>query len=228
MAEQWSQKDSLRTMTTKFNTAVVEIEEIKQNAEQVHQATNQQISTLETSVGQQFSAVDTELAKKLESVTTTDLGLQNVNNTSDTDKPVSTAQAAAIQTAKTEAMAEQLTSEEETLVEQSPEPQISPVIDAFIRQIVQSIAAQEGITSYGVATDLVLGVVMASDDVHVAANGKMSVPELSKIAQIQASLSSLIQDYSLKQLQVGDVTTLKTTSKTLVGAINELYDLINS
>jgi len=69
-------------------------------------ATKQYVDTAESdAVNAAGTAADTKIATAVGALTKSSVGLGNVDNTSDANKPVSTAQAAAIATAKTEAQA---------------------------------------------------------------------------------------------------------------------------
>ena len=60
MAEKWQQNDTLRQMTSKFNTAVEEVEGLKQSSTQVNEATQKKFTEMETSVKEQFQQVNEE------------------------------------------------------------------------------------------------------------------------------------------------------------------------
>lgn len=106
MAQKWEQTDNLRTMTSKFNSTVDELEGLKESSNQQYQEIGEQIEQLTQSTNQSFEQVsqdlqqvNQELDKKLEEVSAEDIGLGNVDNTSDMDKPVSKAQQLAINVA---------------------------------------------------------------------------------------------------------------------------------
>lgn len=137
MAQKWEQKDNLRTMTSKFNDTVQELEDLKESSTQVNEATEERFTQIEQSVSEQFQQVNEELDKKVSSVTAEDLGLGEVDNTSDIDKPVSTAQQQAIDDAKSEAMKDMLTSEEAGQeIESEGNPEVSAPIKEYILEYV--------------------------------------------------------------------------------------------
>lgn len=84
MAKKWTNSDSARTMTNKYNETAEEVENLKKIGEIVNPATQQQLDSLS-------EVLKTKAENK------SDVGLGNVDNTSDMDKPVSNAQARAIE-----------------------------------------------------------------------------------------------------------------------------------
>lgn len=225
MAQKWEQKDNLRTMTSKFNDAVQELEDLKESSTQVNEATEERFTQMEQSVSEQFHQVNEELEKKVSSVTAEDLGLGEVDNTSDIDKPVSTAQQQAIDDAKSEAMRDMLTSEEAGQeIENEGNPEVSAPVKEYIDERIQEIGAQSGITSYGIATKTVLGVVKASGDVEVnSETGVMSIPKLKSVSE---KLDQAVIKFTKDHDNMGTLTDLQTTDKsTLVAAINETFQL---
>lgn len=88
MALQWKNNDSARTMTRKYNETAQEVEKLKESY-------NKDVSP----IPEQLEKFQKELDKKLEKVSAEDIGLGNVDNTSDMDKPVSKAQQLAINVA---------------------------------------------------------------------------------------------------------------------------------
>lgn len=88
MAKRWTNGDSARMMTNKYNETADEVEKLKKSSEGVNQATQEELNKLQK-----------EVEKKLEEVTVEDLGLEKVDNTPDMYKPVSIYQAAAIDNA---------------------------------------------------------------------------------------------------------------------------------
>lgn len=89
MARKWKEQDSARTMTNKYNEVVDDVAALQQDSGKMNEVTRQA-----------FNKVQEDLSKKAE--TKTDIGLGNVDNTADKDKPVSTAQAQAIEWATEE------------------------------------------------------------------------------------------------------------------------------
>ena len=116
MAEEWQQKDNLRTMISKYNAAIQELEELKTSSTQVNQATEAKFTQMEQYVTEQIQQINEELDQKVSDVTAEDLGLGNVDNTADIDKPVSTAQQQAIKLA----VKDTLTSQPATTIEGDP------------------------------------------------------------------------------------------------------------
>lgn len=83
MAQKWENNDSARTMTRKFNETVEQINGYEKTNRQTEQTAQEIRELLETKVTR-------ETAKK-------DLNLDNVDNTSDMDKPLSNPQARALE-----------------------------------------------------------------------------------------------------------------------------------
>lgn len=85
MAQKWSNNDSARTMTRKYNEMVDQING--------YEKTNQSTEKVAEDVRKLLDGkVDKETAKK-------DLGVDKIDNTSDMDKPLSNPQARAIENA---------------------------------------------------------------------------------------------------------------------------------
>lgn len=231
-AEPWELKDTLRQMTEKFNNAVEEIKNLQTSSTEVNEATTERLSELQNYVNTELSGIQRKLNQKIESVSAEDIGLDKVNNTSDVDKPVSTAQREAIDAALQTALnasSGQLTSEEIDNVEiesNGDDPEVSAPVKAYINERIQELAAQSGVASYGIASKTVSGVVRASDDVQVnSQTGAMSVPALSGI---QSRLEQSIQGNAEVARQVGNISGLNTEEKsTLVGAINEIVQKLS-
>lgn len=85
MAERWQNNDSARTMTKKYNEMVDQIN----GYEQTNKDTEQAADDVRKLLGQK---VDKDTAKK-------DLGIDQIDNTPDMDKPLSNPQARAIENA---------------------------------------------------------------------------------------------------------------------------------
>ena len=85
MAQKWTNGDSARLMTIKYNETAEEVQELKEQSNSINEATQEVLENLQEQVD-----------KKLEEVTAEDLGLGEVDNTPDMKKPVSEAQARAI------------------------------------------------------------------------------------------------------------------------------------
>lgn len=220
MAKTWENHDTLREMTQKFNTVVEELTELQESSTQVNQATETRFSELENSMKQQFEQVNEELDEKVSSVTKADIGLGEVDNTSDLNKPVSIAQQQAIDNV----IAEMLSSEEAGQEIENDDPEVSAPIKEYINQRIKEIGAKSGLVSYGIATTSALGVVKASDDVNVnESTGVMSVPKLKIISE---KLNQAVVEFTKDHEDMGILTELQTENKTtLVAAINETFQL---
>lgn len=227
MAEQWKNTDNLRTMTSKFNDVVDEVTNVKSTIETNKSDTEDKI----TDVNKSITEVKESLKKEIDAITASDVGLGNVDNTADTDKPVSTAQQEAINAAKTEILntvSDRIYSEEistDELDTNGDDPEVSATVKKYINDKIQEIASQSGVVSYGIATTTIAGVVRASDDVNVdSETGKMTVPEL---ANTKKSLQQCINGTAEVQKMVGDLNKLNTTNKdSIIAAINALQELL--
>lgn len=222
----WKDKDTLRNMTSKYNGAVSQfqnsIQELSESSQQVNEATEKKFSELQTSVDKQFEEVSEELGKKVESVTAADIGLGNVDNTSDKDKPVSTAQQKAIDDA-IDKFASEFTEEipgEEPI---GDDPEVSTPVKEYIDDQIKDAVAHIAI---GVASDTVLGGIKSSDDIKVdPKSGKATVPALAELTRVKESLNSNNQTTQKMLDNQGTIEDLQTEDKTLVGAINEVFQL---
>lgn len=85
MSRKWTDGDSARLMTNKYNETAEEVENLKKQSNEINQATKEVLDNIQKQVD-----------KKLEEVTAEDLGLGEVDNTPDMKKPLSEAQARAI------------------------------------------------------------------------------------------------------------------------------------
>lgn len=185
MENKWVENDSLRVMTSKFNAVVDELSSLKTSSSEVNEATNRRLSKLIESIGK-------ELEKRLTQVTKADVGLSNVDNTADLDKPVSDA----VKQALDEATEQMVTSEEADKQEilTGHNPDVSPPIKTYIKERIQELAAKDGAVSYEIATNKVAGVVRASDDVEVDnKSGAMSVPRLNELSEVLSAITSELE-----------------------------------
>lgn len=227
MAQKWEQKDNLCTMTSKFNDAVQELEDLKESSTQVNEATEERFTQMEQSVSEQFHQVNEELEKKVSSVTAEDLGLGEVDNTSDIDKPVSTAQQKAIDDA-IDKFADEFTQEIPGDDPIGDDPEVSTPVKRYIDEKIKDAVAHVGI---GVASETVLGGVKASEDIAVdPTTGKATVKGYAEqkklISSIKESLNSNNEVTQKLLDNQGTLEQLQTTEKTsLVGAINETFQL---
>lgn len=227
----WKEKDTLRTMTSKYNNAVTRfhehIEQLENNAEKVNQGTQQQFDELDKDLGQRFEEITQSLSMKIESVSAADIGLGNVDNTSDMDKPVSTAQQQAIDDA-IDKFASEFTEE---IPDEDPigdDPEVSAPVKEYIEERIKDAVAK---TSVGIASETVLGGIKASDDIEVdQSTGKATVKGYSDLKQsvslVKESLDSnnkVTQKVSDNQGTMDDLQTEDKT--TLVAAINEVFQL---
>lgn len=223
----WQNKDTLRNMTSKYNGAVSQfqnsIQELSESSQQVNEATEKKFSDLQTSVDNQFKEVSKELSKKIESVTAADVGLGSVDNTSDKDKPVSTAQQKAIDDA-IDKFASEFTEEipgEEPI---GDDPEVSTPVKSYIDEQIKDAVSK---VSIGIASKTVLGGMKASDDITVdPKTGVATVPKLSQLDSIKESLNSNNQATQKVIDNQGTIEELQTEDKSsLVGAINEVFQL---
>ena len=100
MAEIWKDGDSARTMTRKYNDTAKEVENLKGHIDKELNPIPEEIKKLQEQVD-----------KKIESVTKADIGLGEVDNTPDINKPVSIYQQQAINRAVEEVITSQPASE---------------------------------------------------------------------------------------------------------------------
>lgn len=227
----WKDRDGLSTMTSKYNQAVQRfnerIEQLEDTAEDVNQGTQQKFTELETTMNERFQSVSEELNKKVESVTKEDIGLGNVDNTSDVDKPVSTAQQKAIDDA-IDQFASEFTQEIPGEDPIGDDPEVSTPVKQYIDERIKDAVTQVGV---GIATETVLGGIKASEDIAVdPKTGKATVKGYTEhkklVESVKESLNTnnqLTQKISDNQ---GTMSELQTTNKTdLVSAINEVFQL---
>lgn len=227
----WKDKDGLSTMTSKYNQAVQRfnerIEQLEDTAEDVNQGTQQRFTEMEETMNQKFQDVSEELSKKVDSVTKEDLGLGNVDNTSDVDKPVSTAQQKAIDDA-IDKFADEFTQEVPGEDPIGDDPEVSTPVKQYIDEKIKDAVAHVGI---GVASETVLGGIKASEDIAVdPTTGKATVKGYSEQKELVSSIKeSLNSNNEVTQKLLdnqGTLEQLQTTEKTsLVGAINETFQL---
>lgn len=239
----WEYKDTLRVMTEKFNAAVDILNNLQNSTGEVNDQTIQALTNLQNDFNTEINSIREELSTKVSNITAEDLNLDQVDNTSDMNKPVSTATRQAID----EAVADMLTAEEAGLEidgQNLPDPEISAPIKQYIEDRLTElfIAYNNGTYTpeYGVATSERLGVVKASNRVTVnETTGYMDVPEIDTIQSDVSVLSSRLNTTitalesnntaTSKLVQdVGNVTGLATVNKnSLVAAINELVQKVN-
>lgn len=91
-SREWETQDSALDMTLKYNETARKVSEMEDNNDQI------------PGIQQDLKRINKKLDSKLEEVSASDIGLGNVDNTSDKDKPVSDPQQRAINTAVREGM----------------------------------------------------------------------------------------------------------------------------
>lgn len=239
----WDYKDTLRVMTDKFNAVVTLLNDLQTNSAGVNEQTVQALTELQTSFNTEINDIKEQLDTKVSSITAEDLNLDQVDNTSDLNKPVSTATRQAID----DAVADMVTVEEAGLEidgQQLPDPEVSAPIKQYIEDRLTElfIAYNNGTYTpeYNIATPDRLGVVKASNRVTVnETTGYMDVPEIdtiqSDVAVITSRLNTTItalesNNTATSQVvqDVGNISGLATVNKkSLVAAINELVQKVH-
>lgn len=227
----WQEKDTLRQMTSKHNSTVEyfneRVESLEKTSSEVNQGTLQKFEELDTELEEKFNQLSEEIDKKAENITAADIGLGNVDNTSDMDKPVSTAQQAAIDAA-IEQFADEFTEE---IPDEDPigdDPEISAPVKEYIEERIKDAVSK---TSIGIASETVLGGIKASDDIEVnQTTGKATVKGYSDLKQSISSFKETLDSNNRVTQKVfdnqGTMDDLQTEDKTtLVAAINEVFQL---
>lgn len=227
----WQEKDTLRNMTSKHNSSVEyfheRVESLEKTSSEVNQGTLQKFEELDTELEEKFDQLSKEIDKKAENITAEDIGLGNVDNTSDMDKPVSTAQQKAIDDA-IEQFAEEFTEEIPGEDPIGDDPEISAPVKEYIEERIKDAVSK---TSVGIASENVLGGIKASDDIDVnQTTGKATVKGYSDLKQSVSSLKETMDSNNRVTQKVSDnqgtMENLQTEDKTtLVGAINEVFQL---
>ena len=233
-AQPWELKDTLRQMTQKFNNAVIAINELQDSSTTVNAATTEKITQLETTFNNTIETMQHELDTKVSNVTAESVGLDKVDNTSDMDKPVSTAQQAAINAAVEDMVtSEEIGDELNTL--NLYDPVVSQPVKNYIEDRIIELYNGTYSTSYNIANENRLGVIKSGGDVNVnQSTGQLEIPKLTQLDTLKTSLQSLTESLESNNTatselinNVGNLNTLKTQNKTsLVDAINELYQMI--
>ena len=233
-AQPWEYKDTLRQMTQKFNDAVTAINELQDSSTTVNAATLEQLTQLQTTVNESIQQISEELDTKVSDVSAETVGLDKVDNTSDMDKPVSTAQQAAIDAA----VEDMVTSEEigdELTTLNLYDPELTYPVKQYIENRIAELYNGTYSTSYNIASEQQLGVIKSGGDVNVNQNtGQIEIPKLDQLTTLQNQLQSVSESLETNNTatskmirDIGDSTKLKTINKTsLVDAINELYQMI--
>lgn len=236
-AQPWELRDPLRTMTQKFNDAVELLNSLSDSSTTVNAATTEKLQELETAIDNAVNDLTKQMETKISEVSVADLGLDKVDNTSDIDKPVSTATQEAIDAA-VEGMvtSEEIGEELNTLNLYGPEVS-TPVKDYIENRLAELFNGLGGsyTPTYNIASADQLGVVKSGGDVTVnQSSGLLEIPKLINLDTLTQQVNSINESLEtnntatskLVDLQ-GELTGLKTQDKTsIVAAINELYQMI--
>lgn len=238
----WEYKDTLRQMTEKFNAAVAAVLALQESTGSVNAATSEQLQEIQTTFAQELEDIRTELNQKVNSVTVSDLHLENVDNTSDLDKPVSTATQQAID----EAVEDMATTEEigdELTADNLYDPEVSAPVKQYIEERLEELftayTGGEWHPEYNIATATQLGVIKSGDVIAVdPTTGKLTIPALadilSRITTIEANINTITTSLETNNAATsqltqdrGTMSSLQTAVKSsLVGAINEIHQLV--
>lgn len=237
-AEHWDLKDTLRQMTEKYNAAVDALNELENSSTQVNEATTERLNEIQRTFNQSIEEIQQELNGKIDSVTAEDLGLGNVDNTADMDKPVSTAQQQAIEDATSEFASTAEVGNDELNTENLYDPEVSAPVKLYIeRRLAELLGTTVG---YEIASEEQLGIVKAGGDISVnPTTGKMYVTSLNNIlrniSSLQTGLSRVVESLEsnnavtseLAKLQ-GDLTELETSAKnSIVASINSMNHVLD-
>ena len=232
----WELKDTLRQMTQKFNNAVEAINELQDSSTTVNAATTERLTQLESSFNDSITEIQHELETKVSEVTAESVGLDQVDNTSDMDKPVSTAQQAAIDAAVEDMVTSEELADDELNTLNLYDPEVSAPVKEYIEDRLSELYhGTYSTTTYNIASNSRLGVVKSGGDVEVnQSTGQMEVPKLDQLVTSHTNLQIALQavteslesnNTATSQLavNVGSLENLTTQNKTsLVDAINEL------
>lgn len=224
----WSESTPLNEMKTAHNKAVDTFAtEINKVSEAVENTLPEEIDQLKEDLQSATDNMDQSISKAIDELTPANVGLSNVDNTSDEDKPVSTLQQ--------EAIAQAISDFATNSVEEVPgdpigdDPALSPTAKAYIAERVQEIAEMEGAIPVTTATTTKLGLVKGGGDVIIEENGTLKVDQGIK-QQITAA-GSLASTAQIKAdnvaTSIGDVSNLPEDCPTLVEAIQQSFTLGN-
>lgn len=239
----WEYKDTLRQMVDKFNVAVSAILDLQVNTKNVNDATIQAMEEIQNNFNDELETIKQDLKSKIDSVTAEDLNLGNVDNTSDMDKPVSTATQEAINSAtKNMATTEEVSGELKTI--ELYDPEISTPVKTYIEnRIAELFNAYQNNTynpDYRIATADRLGVIKSGGAAEVDPNsGLIEIPRLDalrdEVNRVKTNITTLTEalesnntstsELIRNQGELNDLTTINKTS--LVTAINELVAMVN-
>jgi hypothetical protein len=187
-------------------------------------ATTANVATAKTeAIAAAGTAADTKVSTAVAALTKSSVGLGNVDNTSDADKPVSTAQAAAIATAKSEAIAD-ATSQVNAVIASAPAAlntldELAAALgdDAnFASTVTTSLAAKAPLASptfTGTVTVSASGVAFTD-----GTQTKEGVPSRTPIVQKTASytLSDLTERDSMIEVGSSSATTITIPANSAV------------
>lgn len=237
----WEYKDTLRQMTEKFNLAVAAVLSLQESTETVNTATSERLQMIQSTFAEELEAIRQDLDTKVSSVTAQDIDLGNVDNTSDLDKPISTA----TQTALDQLEGEMPTTEEvgaEFNTANLYDPEVSTPVKNYIDNRIDELwaGAWEGQRpTYNIASETTLGVIKSGDEVKVdPTTGRLTIPALAgilsrlealetKTDDIKESLETNNAATSKLIHDAGTIEQLETEDKSsLVNAINENHQMI--
>lgn len=217
----WEKNDTLRNMTLKFNQAVKALEQLQYYSEHLSPAYQDEMRNLTDEVERQLSGVSEDIASAVQSITAESIGLGYVNNTSDEDKPISNAQQLEFDSIRDEMLTSRESEYEGTSDGENPEVSdpIKDYINAAVAAAIRNIAPERNVTSYGIATQNTLGVVLASEDVEVnPSNGKMTIPSLSaalaELRERNQLIADLVAQVSVNKNAITSLTHMEDGSTT--------------
>lgn len=237
----WEYKDTLRQMTEKFNLAVSAVLALQESTETVNTATSEQLQMIQSTFAEELETIRQDLDTKVSSVTAQDINLGNVDNTSDMDKPISTA----TQTALDQLEGEMPTTEEvgaEFNTANLYDPEVSTPVKNYIDNRMDELwaGAWEGQRpTYNIASETVLGVIKSGDEVKVdPTTGRLTIPALagilSRLDALETKANNLTESLETNNAatsklihDTGNIEQLETENKSsLVTAINENHQMI--
>ena len=198
-------------------------------------ATTANVATAKTeAITAAGSAADTKVSTAVAALTKSSVGLANVDNTADASKPVSTAQAAAIATAKSEAIAD-ATSRVNAVIASAPAAldtlnELATALGndaSFATTMTNSLAAKAPIASPTFTGTVTVGAagVAFTDGTQT----KEGVPSRTTISQKTASytLSALSERDAMIEMNAAGATTLTIpTDATLSFPIGTSLDVL--
>ena len=216
----WQQKDTLRTMTEKFNSAMQLLSELEEMSKTVTPGVQEEIDKLSGTLEEKIATVTESITEAVSGVTAQSLGLGYVDNTHDADKPVSAAQKEAIDAVA----AKMITSEESEYegVDAGSDPAISDPIKEYINQAIKvalkDLAAEENVISYGVADNLNLGVVRSS-----ISSGNVYVNPTTGIMSVNG-LEDALEAVDTMVTQVNQVVAVASYNKSRITQLAKMKE----